>query len=129
MKFLTTNFVQCAVHSCARSSDSFPLKYEDAELVQKEVDFDPDFIVSLLQKLDWPALVQVAQELGNNSIPSTKPEIENPDSPETQNLLKELHTLLLETNLAEGKMVCRNCDHIYYIKNSIPNFLLPPHLS
>lgn len=133
MKFLTTNFVQCAVPDCAKSSDAFPLKYEDAQLVQKELDFDPLFVVNMLPKLDWAALVQVAQDMGNNSLPTVKPELEPSQdvvsAPENEKLLRDLHTLLLETQITEGKMVCRNCGFVYYIKNSIANFLLPPHLA
>lgn len=66
MKFLTTNFVQCAVKSCARSSDSFPLSYAGVELVQQEVDFDPDFIVNILPKIEWNALLTVAKEVSNS---------------------------------------------------------------
>lgn len=129
MKFLTTNFVQCAVKSCAQSSNAFPLKYTECVLVQKEIDFDPEFIANMLVKLDWDALVQVAGELGNTSIPPQKPTIEDPQAAENEQLLRDLHSLLLETQIQEGVMTCNNCNHLYHIKNFIPNFLLPPHLA
>ena len=47
---------------------------------------------------------------------------------EGDKLLRELHTLLLETQVMEGKMVCGNCGHEYKIKEGIANFLLPNHL-
>lgn len=80
----------------------------------------------MLDRLDWPALVQVARDLGNESLPSVKPEGEMIND---ENLLQDLHTLLLETCITEGEMTCQSCGHVYYIKNSIPNFLLPPHLA
>ncbi|KAI5961029.1 uncharacterized protein KGF55_004296 [Candida pseudojiufengensis] len=129
MKFLTTNFVKCAVKGCQISVDSFPLKYEECQLVQEEQEFKPDFIVHMLNKLDWEAILSVAKDLGNESLPVTKPEGLDPIMEDDQIILKDLHTLLIETQLIEGKMICRNCQHIYYIKNSIPNFLLPPHLA
>ncbi|PRT52789.1 hypothetical protein B9G98_00409 [Wickerhamiella sorbophila] len=129
MKFLTTNFVQCAVQSCARSSDAFPLKYSECQLVQKEIDFDPEFIAHMLQKLDWDALVEVAAELGNSSLPPQKPTIEDAQAAENEQLLRDLHSLLLETQIEQGVMTCKNCGHLYHIKNFIPNFLLPPHLA
>lgn len=43
-------------------------------------------------------------------------------------LLKTLHTLLLETQVMEGALVCANCGHEYAIKEGIANFLLPSHL-
>lgn len=42
--------------------------------------------------------------------------------------MRDLHTLLLETEVREGKMVCGNCGHEYPIKEGIANFLLPNHL-
>lgn len=128
MKFLTTNFVKCAVKSCSASDDSFPLEYKDCELILVSQEFDANFIVHMLDKLNWEAILKVAKDLGNESLPSTKPELDA-ISEDDQAIIRELHGLLVETNITEGKMVCRNCDHIYYIKNSIPNFLLPPHLA
>ncbi|KAG7693134.1 hypothetical protein KL930_004781 [Ogataea haglerorum] len=125
MKFLTTNFVKCAVKSCDASELSFPLKYEECELELQEHDFNPEFLVSMLPRLNWDAVVQVAADLGNTTLPSTKPEgIEN-----NEQMLKDLHSLLLETQIINGKMTCRHCGHVYYIKDSIANFLLPPHLA
>lgn len=42
--------------------------------------------------------------------------------------MRSVHTLLLETEVMEGKMVCGNCGHEYKIKEGIANFLLPNHL-
>lgn len=42
--------------------------------------------------------------------------------------MKDLHRLLLETQVVEGKLVCGNCGHAYVIKEGIANFLLPSHL-
>lgn len=63
MKFMTTNFVQCAVRECAKTSNAFPLQYTNLTLVRQETDFDPEFILNILPRLDWPALVQVAEEV------------------------------------------------------------------
>ncbi|AOA60666.1 Methylation of tRNA, rRNA protein an d transcirption factor [Komagataella phaffii CBS 7435] len=128
MKFLTTNFVRCAIKSCDGAVNSFPLKYSEIELVQEEQDFQPEFILGILPRLDWPAILKVAADLGNTSLPSQLPEIDIND-PSNEILLKDLHTLLIETQLVQGKMICENCNHVYHIKDSIPNFLLPPHLA
>lgn len=63
MKFMTTNFVQCAVRSCAKTTDAFPLKYTDLTLIKQETEFDPEFIANILPRLDWEALVKVASEV------------------------------------------------------------------
>jgi multifunctional methyltransferase subunit TRM112 len=43
-------------------------------------------------------------------------------------MLQDLHRLLIETQMAEGKLVCGNCQHEYAVKEGIANFLLPSHL-
>ncbi len=43
-------------------------------------------------------------------------------------LVQDLHKLLLETQITEGKLVCGNCGHEYSVKEGIANFLLPSHL-
>ena len=45
-----------------------------------------------------------------------------------EKVMRDLHTLLLETSVKEGKLVCGNCGHEYKIKEGIANFLLPGHL-
>ena len=41
---------------------------------------------------------------------------------------KDLHRVLLETCIKEGKLVCGNCGHEYAVKEGVANFLLPGHL-
>ena len=48
--------------------------------------------------------------------------------PKDEQLLRDLHSLLLETQVVQGKMVCGNCGFEYRIKDGIANFLLPGHL-
>ena len=40
----------------------------------------------------------------------------------------DLHRILLETTIREGKLVCGNCGHEYAVKEGVANFLLPGHL-
>lgn len=47
---------------------------------------------------------------------------------EEEKMWRDLHTLLMETQVVEGKLVCGNCGHEYRIKDGIANFLLPNHL-
>ncbi|CEP61083.1 RNA methylation protein TRM112 LALA0_S02e06348g [Lachancea lanzarotensis] len=133
MKFLTSNFLKCSVQDCDRSNDNFPLKFdgEKCQLEQDEgLEFNPEFLLRIIDRVDWPAIVSVASDLGNTTLPPTKPEFANEElSEEDMIILRDLHTLLIQTNIVEGQMMCRNCGHIYYIKNSIPNLLLPPHLA
>jgi len=45
-----------------------------------------------------------------------------------EKMIKDLHTLLVETQIMEGKLVCAVCGHEYAIREGIANFLLPSHL-
>jgi multifunctional methyltransferase subunit TRM112 len=109
--------------------DAFPLQYNNCELMQEEQEFQPEFLINILDRLDWQAVLRVAHNFGNDSLPQALPENIDIEDEGTLALLKDLHTLLLETCITEGEMKCLGCEHIYYIKNSIPNFLLPPHLA
>lgn len=63
-------------------------------------------------------------ETDGTSSPMTTPELSSTD----EKVVRDLHTLLLETEVREGKLVCGNCGHEYRIKEGIANFLLPSHL-
>jgi multifunctional methyltransferase subunit TRM112 len=41
---------------------------------------------------------------------------------------RDLHRVLLETCIKEGKLVCGNCGHEYKVMEGVANFLLPGHL-
>jgi len=70
----------------------------------------------------------VCPKLGFTDLNATPPTPEELKDPANEKLLKDLHTLLLETQVMEGKLVCGNCGHEYAIKEGIANFLLPNHL-
>ncbi|KAL4930582.1 RNA methylation protein TRM112 [Aspergillus undulatus] len=125
MKLLTVNFLTCAVKACRGSPASFPLHFRDVELELQDVDFQADFIRNIIPRVDWEGLQKMASELNFPNIPETKPEGVALDDEE---LLRNLHRLLLETQVAEGKLICGNCGHEYMIKEGIANFLLPSHL-
>ncbi|KAL8737350.1 MAG: hypothetical protein Q9181_001767 [Wetmoreana brouardii] len=127
MKLLTVNFLTCAVKACKTSPASFPLHFKDAELEQREMGYNPTFLQNILPRLNWVAITTIAAELGFNNIPALKPE-GTFESEEEQKVMRDLHTLLLETEVMEGKMVCGHCGHEYKIKEGIANFLLPNHL-
>ncbi|KAK4164921.1 peptidyl-prolyl cis-trans isomerase B [Cladorrhinum sp. PSN259] len=126
MKVLTLNFLTCAVRSCKQSSDSFPLHPKEAELASDDVEINPQLLSNLLPRLDWNALRTTSTELGFPALPEQPPTLEELESDEKT--LKDLHALLMETNLMEGKLVCGHCGHEYAVKEGIANFLLPSHL-
>lgn len=135
MKLLTTNFLKCSVQSCDTSNDNFPLSYSAQSTLARDesIEFNAAFLLKILDRVDWPAVVTVAGELGNSGLPAEKPVLSSGDVAQLGDdelaLLRDLHVLLVQTTLVEGEMKCRNCGHTYYIKNGIPNLLLPPHLA
>lgn len=143
MKILTVNFLTCAVKSCKTSPLSFPLHFKDAELERSDIEYNPSFLYNILPRIDWEAFKITANELGFTTVPSEKPTTSPPSThlspPDAVNMtsenqvshervMRDLHTLLLETEVREGKMVCGNCGQEYRIKEGIANFLLPSHL-
>ncbi|KAI1391168.1 trm112p-like protein [Hypoxylon trugodes] len=126
MKVLSLNFLTCAVKACKSSSNSYPLHPKDAELVQDDIEVNAKLLINLLPRIDWTALSTTATELGFPALPSQPPTEEELESDEKT--LKDLHNLLMETQIMEGKLVCANCGHEYAVREGIANFLLPSHL-
>ncbi|KAF1954010.1 Trm112p-domain-containing protein [Byssothecium circinans] len=148
MKLLTLNFLTCAIKSCKSSPASFPLHPRDAELEIVESDLNLPFLKNILPRLMWEEIRTIASELGLPELPATPPTredlVEPTASSSTQHAAggepeedveeiptqtaKDLHRMLLETCIKEGKLVCGHCEHEYKVKEGIANFLLPAHL-
>ncbi|KAL7625441.1 type I protein arginine N-methyltransferase Rmt1 [Parahypoxylon ruwenzoriense] len=126
MKVLSLNFLTCAVKACKSSSNSYPLHPKDAELVQDDIEVNAQLIINLLPRIDWAALSTTATELGFPALPPQPPSEE--DLRRDEKALRDLHGLLMETQMVEGKLVCANCGHEYAVREGIANFLLPSHL-
>lgn len=75
--------------------------------------------------MDPHAVLTLLVKLGFSNISSSKP---NFDASNNEQILRDLHKLLLEIHVMEGKLICGDCGHEYMIKEGIANFLLPSHL-
>ncbi|TGO32380.1 hypothetical protein BHYA_0323g00060 [Botrytis hyacinthi] len=126
MKLLTLNFLTCAVKACKSTSASFPLHSKECSLVSNDIPLNTALLLNILPRIDWKALCVIASELSFPALPPTPPTPETLQ--EDEKMMKELHTLLLETEIDEGSLVCANCGHEYRVKEGIGNFLLPGHL-
>jgi multifunctional methyltransferase subunit TRM112 len=104
----------------------------------------------MLPRINWEALKTISQEvrfiishhhftlhllthtqqLGLPTLPeeAPEPEVLMTDDNEPSQTLKDLHTLLMETSVQSGKLVCGSCEHEYAVKEGIANFLLPSHM-
>ncbi|KAK3071858.1 hypothetical protein LTR53_007881 [Teratosphaeriaceae sp. CCFEE 6253] len=133
MKLLTLNFLTCARKTCKSTAAAFPLHPKEAELEQVEIDMNPLFLKNILPRLDWEAMKTLTTELGLPNLPEETPAAEIlvatvNGAEEPSQTAKDLHTLLMETSIASGKLVCGNCGHEYAVKEGIANFLLPSHM-
>lgn len=63
MKLLTHNFLHCAAKTCKASPNAFPLKFDQVELSRIEMDYNPQFLINVLPRVDWPALIQTCIEV------------------------------------------------------------------
>lgn len=61
MRLLTHNVLQCP------RTQAYPLKLEVRELENVEVEYDKDFILRMLPRLDWGVLCQTAREVSRES--------------------------------------------------------------
>ncbi|KAK5693506.1 hypothetical protein LTR97_010075 [Elasticomyces elasticus] len=133
MKLLTLNFLTCARKTCKSTPASFPLHPKEAELEQVETDMNALFLKNILPRIDWEAMKTLTTELGLPNLPAETPTPEElvatlDGTEEPSQTAKDLHTLLMETSIASGKLVCGNCEHEYAVKEGIANFLLPSHM-
>lgn len=141
MKVLTINFVICAIKTCKATSASFPLHPRDSTLEIVESELNLAFLQNILPRLSWEALVTLCVELSLPALPATAPTrddlVEKTEEsgsgdeeaePVPTQTARDLHRLLLETCIVEGKLVCGNCGHEYAVKEGVANFLLPAHL-
>lgn len=79
------------------------------------------------QKLKALTRKHSKQKLGFPELPAEPPSAEDLEGDDNKTL-KDLHSLLVETQIMEGKLVCGNCGHEYHVREGIANFLLPSHL-
>ncbi|THG97904.1 hypothetical protein EW145_g7518 [Phellinidium pouzarii] len=113
VRLITHNLLACHVKGC--TTNNFPLVFKDVQIELREAEFNEDFLRGFAPRLEWKALVGAAKQLGDTSLPEEQPEMLDED------FLKALHHVLLEIHVEEGAMVCQNCEHVYPIKNGIPN--------
>jgi multifunctional methyltransferase subunit TRM112 len=69
-----------------------------------------------------------SEKMENEKMDTGVEEKEMEKGKEPSQLARDLHRLLMETCIQEGKLVCGNCGHDYAVKEGIANFLLPSHL-
>lgn len=86
-----------------------------------DIDFNPEFTLKILSKIDWSVLYTAAKTLGYaEDIPS---ELEV-DWEKDEDFLKKAHHVLLEIEVVNGELTCPESGRKFPINNGIANMLL-----
>ena len=100
--------------------NGYPLKIEVVKVEKVDAEYNPDFVMRMVPKLDWNALATAAKDIGAAELPAElSEELMSNDS-----FLKKLHRVLLEVRVVEGALICPESGRRFPIQNSIPNMLL-----
>ncbi|XP_019718922.1 multifunctional methyltransferase subunit TRM112-like protein [Hippocampus comes] len=118
MKLLTHNMLTSHVKGV---TNGYPLLIKATEVKVNEVDFNAQFVSRMIPKLEWSALLQAADELGQRQdLPSELvADFEN-----NEEFLKKVHRVLLEVEVMEGCLQCPESGRQFPISKGIPNMLL-----
>ncbi|XP_065848300.1 multifunctional methyltransferase subunit TRM112 homolog A-like [Euphorbia lathyris] len=117
MRLLTHNMLSCNIKGV---SNGFPLRIEVEKVVEKEVEFNPDFIRNMFSKIEWKPLVDAARTMGYAELP----EEAEPSMIESDEFLRKFHHALLELHLEEGALICPETGRKFPVNKGIPNMLL-----
>ncbi|KAJ8538227.1 hypothetical protein K7X08_014767 [Anisodus acutangulus] len=117
MRLLTHNMLSSNIKGVA---NGFPLKIEVVKVVEKEVDFNIDFLKNMFHKVEWKALAEASTTMGYPELP------ENADASmlDSDDFLHKFHHALLELHLEEGALVCPETGRKFPVQKGIPNMLL-----
>ncbi|KAL0695151.1 hypothetical protein Bca4012_062331 [Brassica carinata] len=124
MRLITHNMLSCNIKGV---TNGFPLKIEAEKVIEKEVDFNPDFLRHMFAKIEWKALVEASRSLGYAELPEDSPDaaaVIESSAADDESLLKKLHHALLELHLEEGALVCPETGRKFPVNKGIPNMLL-----
>lgn len=120
MRLITHNMLSCNIKGV---TNGFPLRIEAENVIEKEVDFNPDFLRHMFAKIEWKALVEGARSMGYTELPEDSPDATVLNS-DDESFLKKLHHALLELHLEEGALVCPETGRKFPVNKGIPNMLL-----
>ncbi|XP_057978729.1 multifunctional methyltransferase subunit TRM112 homolog A-like [Malania oleifera] len=117
MRLLTHNMLSSNIKGV---TNGFPLRIEAEKIIEKQVDFNADFLKNMFPKIEWKAFVDASQSMGYTELP----EEAEASMLEEEEFLKKFHHALLELHLEEGDLVCPETGRRFQVKKGIPNMLL-----
>jgi len=123
MRLLTHNHLICVKKECKRN---YPLEIVATKVEQTDSDCDSNFIVHIMANVDYKVLEHAARGLGIKGLPSPAdfPEVSSLSTTSHASLIQLLHTVLIDTHVIEGQLVCSSCKRSYLIQQGIPNMRL-----
>nr|SVE76177.1 EOG090X0LTV [Daphnia hispanica] len=118
MKLLTHNIL---TSKCLKGvTVGYPLGIVAKEVKVNEVDFNPEFISRMIQKVDWPALCKAAENLGHlDDLPLAVVD----DYENNEEFLKKAHHVLMEIEVINGDLICPETGRKFPVTDGIPNML------
>ncbi|EEF31889.1 multifunctional methyltransferase subunit TRM112 homolog A [Ricinus communis] len=117
MRLLTHNMLSSNIKGVA---NGFPLRIEVQKVIEKEVDFNPDFLKNMFSKIEWKALVDAARTMGYTELPDAA----ESSMLESEEFMRKFHHALLEVDLEEGALICPETGRKFPVNKGIPNMLL-----
>ncbi|KAK6940158.1 Signal peptidase complex subunit 1 [Dillenia turbinata] len=101
-------------------TNGFPFRIEAEKVMEKQVDFNADFLRNMFPKIEWKALVEASRTMGYPELP------DEADSSllDSDGFLLKFHHALLQLHLEEGALVCPETGRKFPVNKGIPNMLL-----
>ncbi|XP_027148742.1 multifunctional methyltransferase subunit TRM112 homolog A-like [Coffea eugenioides] len=117
MRLLTHNMLSSNIKGV---TNGFPLRIEVEKVVEKSVDFNPDFLKNMFAKIEYKALVEASRIMGYAELPDHA----EPSMLESDDFLRKFHHALMELHLEEGTLVCPETGRKFPVNKGVPNMLL-----
>ncbi|XP_022953413.1 multifunctional methyltransferase subunit TRM112-like protein At1g22270 isoform X1 [Cucurbita moschata] len=99
MRLLTHNMLSSNIKGVV---NGFPLRVEVEKVVEKQVDFNPDFLKNMFSKIEWKPLVDASRTMGYAELPEEAESL----MLDSHDFLQRFHHALLELHLEEGALIC-----------------------
>ena len=97
----------------------FPLRLQATEVCINPVEFNPDFIVRMIPKVEWAVLLEVVDTLHLTEVPKEPTQ----GYEHNEEFLRKMHHVLLEVEVL-GTLQCPKSGRLFPISHGIPNMLL-----
>ena len=146
MKLLTHNLLQSP-----GTRHGYPLGIEAEKVETVETEFNPDFLVRMIEKLDYPGLVATIASVRHHrrarphpfhtrdsrtaaphavvprasqlGMQESLPAALPANCSEDEGFLKALHHVLLEIEIVDGHLICPETGKRFPVKDGIPSLL------